>query len=453
MTNLKLAECNERKFLDVVTPRQRSGSRGFKEENKMSLDQQIKTMAQKAKKASLQLALVSTTEKNKALKKMAKAIFTHASYLGKENKKDLAAGKKNGLSSALMDRLMLTRKRIDAMAECLLDTAKLKDPIGDVLETIKRPNGLVIKKVRVPIGVVGIIYESRPNVTSDCIGLCLKSGNSVILKGGKEAFYSNRAIFEILQKALKGTNVPVDAIKMIDSTDRAAVQILLKQSDDVDLIVPRGGEGLIRFVAENSMIPVVKHYKGVCHTYVSHWADINMAHKICINAKVQRPGVCNAMETMLVHKNIAQRFLPVVINELKMNGVEIRGCPVTRRIIKKGVKTATESDWYAEYLDLILAVKVVNSLDEAIDHINTYGSRHSDAIVTESKKEAKEFLAAVDSACLYVNASTRFTDGYEFGFGAEVGISTDKLHVRGPMALEGLTSYKYTIFGKGQIRE
>jgi len=320
------------------------------------------------------------------------------------------------------------------------------------LRTFRRPNGLLIKKVRTPIGVIGIIYESRPNVTSDCIGLCLKSGNVSILKGGKEAQYSNAAIFKVLRDALRGTKIPASAINLISSVDRKAVNILLGLDRYVDLIVPRGGEALIRFVAQNSTIPVVKHYKGVCHTYVSDKADLAMAHKICINAKVQRPGVCNAMETMLVHQNIARKFLLKIIADLKAYGVEIRGCAKTRSIIKEGIRKATEKDWSEEYLDLILAVKVVKDTSEAIAHINTYGSQHSDAIVTKDKKEAEQFLKSVDSACLYVNASTRFTDGYEFGFGAEVGISTDKLHARGPMALEELTTYKYTVIGKGQIR-
>lgn len=411
----------------------------------------IKTLAQKAHKASRRMALLKTAEKNSALKKMAAALKKSTEYLVKENRKDLKAGKSAGLSSALMDRLLLNDKRIDGMIECLLDTMKLKDPCGEVLETFKRPNGLVIEKVRVPIGTVGIIYESRPNVTSDCIGLCLKSGNAVILKGGKEAFYSNRAIYKVLKESLKGTPVPPDAIQLIPSTDRRAVTDLLKLDQFVDLIVPRGGEGLIRFVAENSRIPVVKHYKGVCHTYVDKDADLKMAKSICVNAKTQRPGVCNAMETMLVHKDVAKKFLPDVIADLKEKGVQIRGCAKTRQIVK-GIKAATEKDWFEEYLDLILAVKVVDSLDDAIEHINTYGSRHSDAIVTDNKASAQTFLDAVDAACLYVNASTRFTDGYEFGFGAEVGVSTDKLHVRGPMGLEGLTTYKYAVRGTGQIK-
>ncbi len=419
----------------------------------MDLEQQIKTIADKAKEASLKLALVSKSERNRALKLMAESLWAKRNYLIEENRKDLNAAKKENYSKALVDRLTLSDKTIKEMAQCLLDTAKLKDPVGEVLSTFKRPNGLTIRKVRVPIGVIGIVYESRPNVTSDCIGLCLKSGNASILKGGREAAHSNQAIFKVLQNALKQTEISLDSINLISSVDRQAFHYLLKLDQYVDLIVPRGGEELIRFVADHTRIPVIKHYKGICHTYVSGHADLNMAHNVCINAKVQKPGVCNAMETMLVHKDVAVRFLPVIAHDLKKAGVEIRGCPVTRRIIREGVKEATQEDWDTEYLDLILSVKVVDDTQEAIDHINRHGSHHSDAIVTENKKEADWFLKSVDSACLYVNASTRFTDGYQFGFGAEIGISTDKLHARGPMALEELTTYKYLVFGKGQIRQ
>jgi len=421
--------------------------------SKTTLENQINKIVKEAKAASLAMGLISTSVKNAILRKMAKALVVNRAAIIRENKKDLKAGRASRLSSALMDRLMLNEKRIEGMAQCILDTVAIKDPVGSLLQTIKRPNGLIIKKVCAPIGVIGIIYESRPNVTSDCVGLCLKSGNAVILKGGKESIFSNRAIFSVLRKALKGTKVPQEAIQLITSIDRAAVNILLKKDEFIDMIIPRGGEGLIRFVAENTRIPLVKHYKGVCHTYVDKHADLNMAHDICINAKVQRPGVCNAMETMLVHKACAKRFLPRIIDDLQQSGVEVRGCPATRNIVKNGVKKASQLDWTEEYLDLILSVKVVNNLKEAIDHINNYGSHHSDAIVTEKKTLADQFFKSVDSACLYVNASTRFTDGFEFGFGAEVGISTDKLHVRGPMALEGLTTYKYEIHGKGQIRQ
>jgi glutamate-5-semialdehyde dehydrogenase len=406
----------------------------------MSLASHILTMAKAAKKASYQLALVSSSEKDRALKLIAKTLVDQSAFLIKENAKDLAAAKKENYSKALITRLTLDQKAIKGMADAVLETAKLKDPIGELLETIKRPNGLVIKKVRVPLGVVGIIYESRPNVTSDCAALCLKSGNAAILKGGREAMHSNKAIYTVIKKALAKTKIPIEAVQLIETTDRQAVQELLKLDEIIDVIVPRGGEELIRFVAQNTRIPVVKHFKGVCHVYVSKKADLNMAKQIVMNAKTQKPGVCNAMETLLVDNAIAKKFLPEMTAEL-----EAAGCKV---LMGNKVK-----DWSTEYLDLILAVKVVDGLTQAIDHINTFGSKHSDAIVTKDKKEAQTFLNSVDSACVYVNASTRFTDGFEFGFGAEVGISTDKLHVRGPMALEGLTSYKYEILGNGQIRQ
>lgn len=418
----------------------------------MNLQKYIAQTAESAQKASQVLALTPGKEKSKALVRMARALVANKKFLIRENQRDLQLAHKNKYAAALIDRLTLNDKRIKVMADGLIATARLKDPVGEVIKTFKRPNGLLIKKIRVPIGVVGIIYESRPNVTSDCIGLCLKSGNAVILKGGKEAFYSNAAIFKVLQNALSKTKIPKSAVALVSSTDRKAVSILLDQNKYVDLIVPRGGESLIRFVAENSTIPVVKHYKGVCHTYVASSANLAMARKICLNAKVQRPGVCNAMETMLVDEKIAKRFLPLMIKELQDAGVQIRGCAQTRRICGRSIKKATAKDWYEEYLDLILAVRVVKNVQEAIAHINKYGTKHSDSIVTDNKHEAQTFLSAVDSACVYANASTRFTDGYEFGFGAEIGISTDKIHARGPMALEELTTYKYLIFGKGQVR-
>jgi len=418
----------------------------------MNSEQAITSMAQSAQKAGRVLASIPTSKKNHALRRMAQALVRHQDYLTAENKKDLAGAQSQNYSKALIDRLTLTEKIINEMKNCLSDTAKLKDPVGQVMESFKRPNGLWIQKIRVPLGVVAIIYESRPNVTSDAIGLCLKSGNAAILKGGREALYSNQAVFKILRDELSKTEIPIDAIQLLPSDDRRAFGFLLKLDKYVDVVIPRGGEELIHFVAENTRIPVIKHYQGICHTYVSEHADLNMAHKICMNAKVQKPGVCNAMETMLIHKDAALRFLPVIVEDMQKAGVEIRGCPLTRKIVKKAIKAASEKDWDTEYLDLILSVKVVDRLEEAIDHINTHGSHHSDCIVTEDKKEAKQFLQSVDSACLYVNASTRFTDGHQFGFGAEIGISTDKLHARGPMALNELTTYKYLVFGKGQIR-
>ncbi len=418
----------------------------------MNLFAHILKTAKAAKKASYQMALVSTAEKDRALMQMAHALEVRQAYLLKENARDLACAKKAGYAKVLIDRLTLDGKRIRAMADGLRETAKLKDPVGQLLETIRRPNGLLIKKIRVPLGVVGIIYESRPNVTADCAALCLKSGNAAILKGGREAVYSNKAIFKVLKDELKKTKVPLDALQLIESVDRQAVHELLKFDQYIDVIVPRGGVGLISFVTDHSRIPVIKHYHGVCHVYVSAKADLNMAQSISMNAKVQKPGVCNAMETLLVDRAVARKFLPSIIADLQKAGCEVRGDAATRAIVKRGVKKATLLDWRTEYLDLILSIRVVNGLNGAIEHINTYGSHHSDTIVTKDKKQAQAFLDAVDSACVYVNASTRFTDGYEFGFGAEVGISTDKLHVRGPMALEGLTSYKYEVYGTGQVR-
>lgn len=407
---------------------------------------------ERVKEASRRLALTDERMKNRALTAMARALSGKTAYILKENAKDITYAKSKGLSRALIDRLTLSSSRIEAMAASLSAIAKLKDPVGEVLETFRRPNGLVIKKVRVPIGVILIIYESRPNVTSDCIGLCLKSGNAVILRGGSEAIHSNTAIYDVMSRAALRQGLGRDSFLMIRDTDRSVVNALLGQEGLIDLVMPRGGESLIREVTKRSRIPVIKHYKGVCHTYVDEYADLRMAGKICFNAKVQRPGVCNAMETMLVHRKIAKKFLPAMIRRFRDAGVQIRGCGITRAIMP-GVKAATEKDWYTEYLDLILSVRVVRDVDDAIRHIMKYGSYHSDAIVTKNGKNAAKFLEGVDSACVYVNASTRFTDGGEFGKGAEIGISTDKIHARGPMGLEELTSYKYVIYGKGQTRK
>ena len=416
------------------------------------MNSEIRRLCGRAKSASRALALVDTKTKSDVLIAMAQALVRNASYLIRENNRDLTAAREKKLSDAMIDRLTLNSSRIISMADSLLKIAKLKDPVGEIIETVKRPNGLVIKKVRVPIGVMLIIYESRPNVTSDCIGLCLKSSNAIILRGGSEAINSNIAIFNVLQKEALRHKLPADSISIIKTTDRRVVDELLVQEGLIDLVIPRGGESLIREVSEKSRIPVIKHYKGVCHTFVDKSADLKMAEEICFNAKVERPGVCNAMETMLVHKNIAKKFLPTMIRRFNDAGVQIRGSKDVKRLAKD-IKLATEDDWYTEYLDLILSVKIVADLDEAIRHIMKYGSYHSDAIVTESKKNADKFLREVDSACVYVNASTRFTDGGEFGKGAEMGISTDKIHARGPMGLEELTSYKYVIFGKGQVRK
>ncbi len=417
----------------------------------MTIKQNLIQMAKQAKEASRALQSVPEALKNRVLLSMADSLLNSASVLIQANKKDLRQAKKQRQGSAILDRLALNQKRIVQMAQSLKAIAALPDPVGRVLRSSRRPNGLLIKKVSAPIGVIAIIYEARPNVSSDCIGLCLKSGNVVILRGGKEALNSNLAIFKLLRKSLIRYGLPKAAVNLVEVTDRKAVDILLGLTGYIDLVIPRGGEGLIRRVAEKSKIPVVKHYKGICHTYVDNEANLALARKVVFNAKVQRPGVCNAMETLLVHQSIARRFLPLAFKDLQGAGVELRGDRQVRRIIK-GLKQATEKDWSTEYLDLILSVKIVRNLEQAIEHINRYGSGHSDAIITENRAKAATFLQQVDSACVYLNVSTRFTDGYEFGLGAEMGISTDKLHARGPMALEELTTYKYEIFGHGQIR-
>ncbi|MCM8780913.1 MAG: glutamate-5-semialdehyde dehydrogenase [Candidatus Omnitrophica bacterium] len=418
----------------------------------MNLNREILNIAQEAQRASRFLAGVSSEIKNKVLFDMSKALLEKKDLILKANKKDISAAKKKGITSAFVDRLRLDERRIKEMSDSLLELMRLSDPIGEVIKAWRRPNGLWIHKVRVPLGVVAIIYESRPNVTSDCIGLCFKSGNSVILRGGSESLNSNLAIHQVLKEVFKENALPPGIATLIDTNDRRAVDILLRLDKFIDVVIPRGGESLIHKVVSSSRIPVIKHYKGICHIYVDEWADLNMAERICFNAKVQRPGVCNAMESMLVHKDIAVRFLPGMIKKFISAGVEIRGCSLTKNIVPQ-VKIATEKDYHTEYLDLILSVRVVEDLKEAIEHINFYGSHHSDAIVTDNYDNALEFLRGVDSACVYVNASTRFTDGYQFGLGSEIGISTDKLHARGPMALEELTTYKYMVFGSGQIRE
>jgi len=416
-----------------------------------TLEANILNLLKGAKGSSLALSNISAKEKNKALHGMSQALLKNVRFILSENSKDVAIANEAGVSEALVDRLTLTEKRIKEMADSLEQVASLKDPVGKILKQWRRPNGLIIKKLSVPIGVVGIIYESRPNVTSDSAGLCIKSGNACVLRGGSEAINSNLAIHKVITKGLERFGIPESAVTIINVTDRRAIEILLKQSGLVDVVIPRGGEGLIKYVAENSLIPVIKHYKGICHLYVDKYANFKMALDIMLNAKVQRPGVCNAIEKMLIHKDIAHKFLPLSAGILDDKGVELRGCSETLKILK-GIKKASEKDWYEEYLDLVLAIKVVKNSDEAISHINKYGSRHSDAIVTKNKSIAGKFLKEVDSACVYHNASTRFTDGYQFGMGAEIGISTDKIHARGPMALEELCIYKYVILGSGQTR-
>ncbi len=418
----------------------------------MDIKEIVLNKAKSAKEASRILAKTSSEIKNKALLRMADMLINAKGELKRENEKDINYSKEKGLSSALIDRLMLNDKRIDAMASGLREIAALNDPVGEVTRMWQRPNGLKIGKIRVPLGVIGMIYESRPNVTADAVGLCIKSGNAIILRGGSEAINSNIAISKILLQSAIDCGLPKGCIELIDITDRQAIMEMIKLDDYIDMIVARGGIELIKTVTENSTIPVAKHSAGVCHTYVDVNADLKMAEEICFNAKVQRPGVCNAMETMLVHKDIASDFLPPMIKRFRNAGVEIRGCSQVKEIVPD-VIDATEEDWYTEYLDLILSVKVVKDIDEAIDHITTYGSHHSDAIVTRDYERGLKFLNEVDSAAVYINASTRFTDGNEFGLGAELGISTQKLHSRGPMGLEDLTSQKYIIFGNGQIRE
>ena len=411
----------------------------------------ISNIGKNAKSASRELAKLSTRKKNSILESMAEALENDREFIKQENAKDLDNGYKNGLSSSLLDRLELTDDRINSMINGIYDVIALNDPVGEQISAWDRPNGLHIKKVRSPIGVICIIFESRPNVTCDAAVLCFKTSNAVILRGGKEAIFSNLAIANSLKKGgvLKG--MPEDAIQLIPTTDREAIKILCRMTDHIDLIMPRGGEGLINAVAEMSLVPVIKHYKGLCHTFVDFECDLEMALLIAENAKCQRPGVCNAMETLLVHEKIADEFLPNICKKFKDNGVEIRGDKYTHEICSD-IILADDKDWHTEYLDLIISIRVVKNIDEAIEHINFYGSSHSDAIVTDNKESSKKFLAEVDSSSVYVNASTRFTDGAEFGMGAEIGISTDKLHARGPMGLEELTTYKFIIEGKGQIK-
>lgn len=416
-----------------------------------SIPEYVAEVVRAAKQASRALASATADDKNAVLNAMADNIEAGRDDLKLKNQRDLDAGKKAGLSSAMLDRLELTDKRIDGMAESIRTIAELKDPVGGVIDGWVLPNGLRLNKVRVPLGVIGIIYESRPNVTADAAALCIKSGNAVVLRGGKEALHSNLAIHEKLVSAFQDSELSADAVQLIETTDRAVVPELLTSEDEVDVIIPRGGKGLIRAVVENATIPVIKHYEGICHTYVDADCDMEMACSVCENAKCQRPGVCNAMETMLVHEDIAEEFLPRMAAILTEHGVELRGCGRTREVLSD-IAPATDEDWATEYLDLILSIKVVASVQEAIAHINRWGSAHSDGIVTDNLPRAERFLNEVDSATVYVNASTRFTDGGQFGLGAEIGISTDKLHARGPMALEELTTYKWTIRGDGQIR-
>ncbi len=418
----------------------------------MSLAGMIEDMAKNAKAASRQLRRVGRAQKDSTLELLAGKLIDMQADIIKENEKDLAQARKAGLSAAMIDRLTMDYKVIRGMADGLREVASLPDPVGEVSGMWKRPNGLLVGRVRIPLGVIGFIYESRPNVTVDAAALCLKSGNTVILKGGSEAIHSNLILSDLLEQALVESGLPPKAIQVIPTTDREAVKILIGLDDYIDTIIPRGGEGLIRFVTGHSRVPVLKHYKGVCHVYVDEYADLQMAREICFNAKVQRPGVCNAMETMLIHKGIASDFLPDMMKRFRDANVEIRGCPRTLEL-SQGIKPAVETDWPAEFLDLILAVKIVSDMDEALDHIEQYGSNHTEAIITNDYNRSQRFLAEVDASVVLINASTRFNDGNQLGLGAEIGINTSKLHAFGPMGLEELTTTKFIVYGQGQVRD
>ncbi|PKN16973.1 MAG: glutamate-5-semialdehyde dehydrogenase [Deltaproteobacteria bacterium HGW-Deltaproteobacteria-6] len=417
----------------------------------MDIHNCVKKIAEDALAASRRLSHFSATIKNAALLRMADELIWHRDLILSENSRDVASAREKGLSAAMIDRLILKDATIEAMAQGLREVAALPDPVGSVTSMSRRPNGLLVGRMRIPLGVIGIIYESRPNVTVDASALCLKSGNAVILRGGSEAIHSNLAIASVLQDVLRESPLPDKSIQVIPFTDREAVSTMLQMDEHIDLIIPRGGEELIRAVVAQSRIPVIKHYKGVCHIFVDAGADIDMAVNICTNAKAQRPGVCNALETMLVHADIAQAFLPRAAESLQKAGVLLKGCEATRTILKN-IDAATEEDWYAEYLDLILAVKVVPGIDAAIAHIEKYGSLHTESIITKDYTNSQRFLNEVNSSTVLVNASTRFSDGFELGLGAEIGISTTKLHAFGPMGLNELTTSKFIIYGDGQVR-
>jgi len=418
----------------------------------MSTKEAVERVCRAAKAAAAGMARADASRKNAALAAMAKGLRARSEWLQEENRKDMEAGRSKGLSAAMLDRLLLSDARIKQMADGIEEVIALPDPVGEVLRMRRRPNGLLVGRMRIPLGVIGIIYESRPNVTADAAALCVKSGNAVVLRGGSEAIRSNTAIAQILREALSANALPADAVSVLSQTDRSAIDVMLAAEDCIDLIIPRGGEGLIRSVVEKSRIPVIKHYKGVCHIFVDEDADFPQAVSVCVNAKVQRPGVCNAMETLLVHEKAAPRFLPAVAAELTMRGVELRGCPETVRLVPQA-KPASEEDWGTEYLDLVLAVRVVPSMDAAMDHIRRYGSLHTEAILTKDHARAMRFVREVDSSLVLVNASTRFNDGFQLGLGAEIGISTTKIHAFGPMGLEELTTTKFVAFGDGQVRE
>jgi glutamate-5-semialdehyde dehydrogenase len=416
-----------------------------------AIKQYMRQLGARARAASRHLAAADTEQKNRALLAMVDAIDAARPTLAEANAKDLANGREKGLAPAMLDRLELNPKRIDGMLEGLRQVAALTDPIGEINDMRYLPSGIQVGRMRVPLGVIGIIYESRPNVTVEAASLCLKSGNATILRGGSEAIHSNRAIADCIQQGLRVVDLPETAVQVVELTDRAAVGELITMPEFVDVIVPRGGKGLIERISQDAKVPVIKHLDGVCHVYLDESADFDKALRIAINAKTHRYGVCNAMETLLVHVSVAEKILVPLMEQYREIGVELRGCDRTRALLS-GVAQALEADWYAEYLEPILAIRIVDSLDEAIAHINQYGSQHTDAIVTENYSYARRFLREVDSSSVMVNASTRFADGFEYGLGAEIGISTDKLHARGPVGLEGLTSQKYIVLGDGHIR-
>jgi len=418
----------------------------------MSISEEMLTLAVAAKQASRKMADLSSATKDELLLNMATALENKSAHIKAENERDLSVARKNKMAAAMVDRLTLTADRIKSMADGLREVAALPDPVGEISAMWLRPNGIQVGRQRIPLGVIGIIYESRPNVTADAAGLCLKSGNAVILRGGSEAIHSNCAIGEILQQVLGEMGLPQGALQVITTSDRSAVTELLQLDEHIDLIIPRGGEGLIRFVSETSRIPVIKHYKGVCHTYVDAAADLPMAERICLNAKVQRPGVCNAMETLLIHRAIAADFLPQIVTAMRESGVELRGCEEAQKIIKDLIP-ATEDDWHAEYLELILAIRIVDNYEQAREHIETYSSLHTEVIVTNDYRLSQRFLREINSSVVMINASSRFSDGNQLGLGAEIGISTSKLHSFGPMGLEDLTTRKFIVLGDGQVRE
>jgi len=413
----------------------------------------MQLLGQKARAASTEMSRADSSVKNQALLAIADAIDASADTLKAENQKDLQAGRENGLDAAMLDRLALSDARIAGMSEGLRQIASLADPVGEISDMAYRPSGIQIGKMRVPLGVIGIIYESRPNVTADAAGLCLKSGNATILRGGSEAIHSNQAVAACIHQGLTRAGLPVDAVQVVETTDRAAVGELITSNETVDVIIPRGGKSLIERISKQATVPVIKHLDGICHVYIDSDADLAKASDIAFNAKTHRYGVCNAMETLLVHESIAAACLPALAARFKAEKVELRGCDKTRDIIGAGCNAANQQDWDSEYLAAILSIKVVEDIDQAMAHINTHGSHHTDTIVTESYTRARRFLREVDSSSVMVNVSTRFADGFEYGLGAEIGISTDKLHARGPVGLEGLTSLKYIVLGDGQIRE